>query len=91
MRAAPTPETRLDVRVPAGDGPRARDRESRFCDHPLERHARPRIGADPTARARSDRRGRVGIATPRFPPAELAAYTAVANIILNMDEVITKG
>lgn len=24
-------------------------------------------------------------------PAELAAYTAVANIILNMDEVITKG
>jgi len=25
------------------------------------------------------------------PPAELAAWTAVANIILNMDEVITKG
>jgi len=26
-----------------------------------------------------------------IPPAELAAWTAVANIILNMDEVITKG
>jgi len=28
---------------------------------------------------------------PSIPAAELAAYTAVANIILNMDEVITKG
>jgi hypothetical protein len=26
-----------------------------------------------------------------IPAAELAAYTAVANLILNMDEVITKG
>lgn len=26
-----------------------------------------------------------------IPPGELAAYTAVANMILNMDEVITKG
>ena len=33
-------------------------------------------------------------ASPRDPAisaAELAAYTAVANMILNMDEVITKG
>jgi hypothetical protein len=28
---------------------------------------------------------------PSIPASELAAYTAVANIILNMDEVITKG
>ena len=28
---------------------------------------------------------------PRFRSAELAAYTAVANMILNLDEVITKG
>jgi len=28
---------------------------------------------------------------PAIPAAELAAYTAVANMILNMDEVITKG
>ena len=28
---------------------------------------------------------------PAFPVSELAAYTAVANMILNMDEVITKG
>ena len=28
---------------------------------------------------------------PSIPAAELAAYTAVANMILNMDEVITKG
>ncbi len=30
-------------------------------------------------------------ADPAIPVSELAAYTAVANIILNMDEVITKG
>jgi hypothetical protein len=28
---------------------------------------------------------------PAFPVSELAAYTAVANMILNLDEVITKG
>jgi len=28
---------------------------------------------------------------PGIPAAELAAYTAVVNMILNMDEVITKG
>jgi hypothetical protein len=28
---------------------------------------------------------------PAIPASELAAYTAVVNVILNMDEVITKG
>jgi hypothetical protein len=28
---------------------------------------------------------------PSIPADELAAYTAVANMILNLDEVITKG
>ena len=28
---------------------------------------------------------------PSIPVSELAAYTAVANMVLNMDEVITKG
>ncbi len=31
------------------------------------------------------------LADPSIPAGELAAYTAVANMILNMDEVITKG
>ena len=30
-------------------------------------------------------------ANPAISAVELAAYTAVANMILNMDEVITKG
>ena len=28
---------------------------------------------------------------PRFKPAELAAWTMIGNVILNLDEVITKG
>jgi hypothetical protein len=28
---------------------------------------------------------------PSIPVAELAAYTAIANMILNLDEVMTKG
>ena len=28
---------------------------------------------------------------PRFSPAELAAWTMIANVILNLDEAISKG
>ncbi len=28
---------------------------------------------------------------PRYEPAELAAWTMIGNVILNLDEVITKG
>ncbi len=42
-------------------------------------------GAEAFVAAGSSRRD------PSIPVSELAAYTAVANMILNMDEVITKG
>jgi hypothetical protein len=28
---------------------------------------------------------------PRFDPGELAAWTMIGNVVLNLDEVITKG
>jgi hypothetical protein len=53
---------------------------------------------DMLAAYRTDEKGALGLlsigASPRdtsIPVSELAAYTAVANMILNLDEVITKG
>ncbi len=75
--------------VPARDCPRAgRQRAGRASvgtqrpDRPLRETARSRQTVD------LDRRNQ---ARPAFHPSELAAWTMIGNVILNLDEVITKG
>jgi hypothetical protein len=50
--------------------------------------------ADELARYRGDpeaARKLIGIATADMDPVELAAWTVVANVLLNLDGVLTKG
>jgi hypothetical protein len=63
-----------------------------------ERHVLRKTFDEMLAAYRSDEQGArslvsvgASISDPSIPVSELAAYTAVANMILNMDEVITKG
>jgi hypothetical protein len=47
-------------------------------------------GADPWALAADDPKKPPQL-PPRATPAQLAAWTAVARVLLNLDETITKG
>ena len=84
-----TPEERIDVRLPAGRRPPSRrgGAAHRSCagwsgtgrpTRPTARRPRQlvRLGESPVADG--------------LDPAELAAYTATASVILNLDETITK-
>ena len=55
----------------------------------LDRY-RKRFAADPALAARMDRPGRYADKPAGLDPLELAAYTATASVILNLDETITR-
>jgi hypothetical protein len=83
------PQTRLSFAFRLATGRAPDERESRILKQSLDRMLAAYQADEAGARAlivvgasRSD---------AAIPAQELAAYTAVANIILNMDEVITKG
>jgi hypothetical protein len=83
------PQARLEFAFRLATGRAANEREMRILRKSLDQML---------AAYRADEAGAlsliaVGASTfdPSIPADELAAYTAVANIILNMDEVITKG
>jgi hypothetical protein len=50
-----------------------------------------RLFEDERERFRHDERGALALAPGSTAPAELAAWTVVANVLLNLDEVLTKG
>ena len=85
-----TTESRLEFafRIATGRAPGEEERRvlRKTLDEMLATYRSDETGA----------RSLVGVGASRFPMqsipvSELAAYTAVANMILNMDEVITKG
>ncbi len=84
----PTPETRLSLafRVAASRMPRPVEKKVLLEDfaHHLARYRRDRPAALKLLRVGEAPRDE------RLDPCELAAYTAVANLILNLDEVVTK-
>jgi hypothetical protein len=83
------PESRLTFAFRLATGRLPNERELHILENSLAKMSAA-YQCDPTGA-----RGLISIgaskSTASIPPAELAAWTAVANIILNMDEVITKG
>jgi hypothetical protein len=85
----PAPQTRLAFAFRLATGRAPDEGEMRILKTSLENMLAAYRADEPGARALIA----VGASAsnPSIPAGELAAYTAVANIILNMDEVITKG
>jgi hypothetical protein len=83
------PQARLKLAFRLATGRAADERETRVLQKSLDQMLAAYRADEAGARAL------IGVGASPFdwsiPPGELAAYTAVANIILNMDEVITKG
>ena len=89
MRAARHPRTRWHFAFRLATG-RAPDDQERLIlrktlDQMLAAYRTDATGAEALLAVGASPRD------PAIPAAELAAYTSVANMILNMDEVITKG
>jgi hypothetical protein len=84
-----TPQTRVAFVFRLAVGRAADEREMRILQKSLDQMLAAYRADEPAARSLIA----VGAAAsdPTLPASELAAYTAVANIILNMDEVITRG
>jgi hypothetical protein len=83
------PESRLNFAFRLATGRFPNERELRILENSLAKMSAA-YQRDPAGA-----RGLISVGASKsaaaIPPAELAAWTAVANIILNMDEVITKG
>ena len=74
----------------AGRRPEARRRRNSSAPgRGLERY-RKSFEADPARAQRSGSQHGDSPATPGLDPSELAAYTATASVILNLDETITR-
>jgi Protein of unknown function (DUF1553) len=84
-----TPQTRVAFVFRLAVGRAADEREMRILQKSLDQMLAAYRADEPGARSLIA----VGAAAsdPSISASELAAYTAVANIILNMDEVITRG
>jgi hypothetical protein len=84
-----TPQTRVAFVFRLAVGRAADEREMRILQKSLDQMLAAYRADEPAARSLIA----VGAAAsdPTLSASELAAYTAVANIILNMDEVITRG
>src|SRR5262249_38726262 len=86
--SAASPEVRLSAAFQSATGRRPRPAELAILKQSLD---------DQTARFRSDPTAARGLLAsgescpdPKLDPVELAAYTTVAQLILNLDETITK-
>jgi len=84
-----TPGARLDFMFRLATGRKATEKEMQVLrktlDGMLSQFASDEKGAGDLLTVGASPRD------PSIPVSELAAYTAVANMVLNMDEVITKG
>src|SRR5262249_11820272 len=83
-----TPEERLTFAFRRATARKPSDAELRILLRGLERY-REKFSADKDAAQKFLRHGDSAPDT-KLDPAELAAYTATANVILNLDETITK-
>jgi hypothetical protein len=86
--AGPRPEDRIDraVRLVSGRSPRPAERQILLDGLNAQR---ARYDADPAAARRLIEIGS-SAPNPAFDPGELAAYTALGGVLLNLDETVTK-
>jgi uncharacterized coiled-coil protein SlyX len=84
----PTPENRIAFAFRRATGRTPSGAELNVLVRGLDRH-RQRFATDPEAAKRMVRHGESSV-DPQFDPVDLAAYTASAGVILNLDETITK-
>ncbi|HKI16353.1 MAG TPA: DUF1553 domain-containing protein, partial [Isosphaeraceae bacterium] len=85
---AGSPETRLSAAFQAATGRRPKPAELAILRQSLD-DQRTRFRSDPAAASALLESGE-SRRDPTLDPVELAAYTAVAQLILNLDETITK-
>ena len=89
-RGRPDDRRPADVHVPAGDRPPARRRRPGRADRRPSGLPGPLHQATPTAAKELIAIGETK-PDPSSTPSELAAWTMIGNVILNLDEVMTKG